>query len=110
MYGGSKAHADGAEIKDKVCNNTEFDADNEYGLFGDDDGTRLLAIDNSIYCLAFFCLIEKIRIDFHLTNNLEDYFFKATMIFFIQFLLTVFIFYSALANADNLDYEMPSFN
>lgn len=79
-------------------------------MFGEDDGTRLLAIDNSIYCLSFFCMIEKIRLDFNMTNLLEDYFFKSTMIFFIQMILTTFIFYSAMTGADNLDFEMPSFN
>ena len=55
-------------------------------------------------------MIEKVRLDFHMTNLLEDYFFKATMIFFIQMVLTIFIFYSAMTGADNLDFEMPSFN
>lgn len=55
-------------------------------------------------------MIDKIRLDFNLTNQLQDFFFKSTMIFFIQFLLTVFMFYSAITNADNLDFEMPSFN
>ena len=91
--------AGGDEPKDRA-DATAYDVGNEYGLFGDDDGTRLLAIDNSIYCLAFFCMIEKIRLDFHLTHNLEDYFFKSTMVFFIQFVLTVFIFLSALTDAD----------
>ena len=55
-------------------------------------------------------MIEKIRLDFHMTNVLEDYFFKSTMIFFIQLISTIFLLFSALTGADNLDFEMPSFN
>lgn len=84
--------------------------DNDKCLFGDDDGQRLLRIDNSIYCLTFFCMIDEIRVNFNLTKNLEDYFFKSTMVFFIQILLTIFILYSAFTDADNLEYERPTFN
>jgi len=56
---------------------------NKYGLYGSDDGLRHLAIDDSIYCLTFFCLIDKIRIGFNLSREVENYFFKSTMIFFI---------------------------
>jgi len=84
------------------------DDGNEFGLFGDDTGKRVLMIDNSIYCLTFFCMIDRIRLDYGLTKSIDDYFFKSTMVFLIQSLLSVFILYSAWTGDDNLDYEQPT--
>ena len=47
------------------------------------DDDRQLDIDDSVYCLTFTCMIEKVRLKFEFDPYLEDYFFKSTMVFFI---------------------------
>jgi hypothetical protein len=48
-----------------------------------DDGKRMLELDDSIYCLTFVCMIDDVRLHWGFTKDLEDYFFKASMIFSI---------------------------
>lgn len=62
-----------------------------------DDGERILECDSSIYSLTFVCLLDSVRgrKDLgteDLSKHLDDYFFKASMIYFIQMLLIGFVF------------------
>ncbi len=69
---------------------------------------RTLSTDNSLYGLTFCCLVDKIRHDFKLTMHLDDYFYKCTMIFCIQVMLVLFIFYSAYTGLDRLKPVQPT--
>lgn len=81
-----------------------------YHLLPGDNGKRILDLDNSIYCLTFVCMIDSMRLDWGFTKYLEDYFFKASMIYFIQMVLISFMLRAALMGYDGLDYVKPTFN
>jgi len=48
-----------------------------------EEGEKQLDVDNSVYALAFTCMIDELRHQFEFDPFLEDYFFKCTMVFFI---------------------------
>jgi len=62
-------------------------------------------IDSSIYCLTFVSMIHNIYQVFDLVAHVEDYFFKSTMIFAIQFLIMALVFYAALTDEDGLQFQ-----
>ena len=63
----------------------------------DDHGEgKMLTVDMSIYGLTFASMIKGITVKYELNKYVEDYFFKATMIFFIQVLIIFFIANAAL--------------
>ena len=79
-------------------------------LLPGDSGKRILDLDNSLYCITFTCMIESVRLDWGLTKHIEDYFYKSSMIFFIQIVLISFMLRAAMLDFDGLDYVQPSFN
>lgn len=72
---------------------------------GDD---KQISVDLSIYSLTFVSMITEVNAKYGLSQFIEDYFFKATMIFFIQILIISFILIAALTNTDGLEYVQPS--
>ena len=68
-----------------------------------------LDIDDSVYCLSFTCMISEIRNEFKLQNFLQDYFFKSTMVFFIQMLIITLIFMAGIASEDDENSDGLSF-
>ena len=62
----------------------------ENALFNDNDKDeaveeepKQVSVDLSIYSLTFASMITQANVKFDLSEHVEDYFFKATMIFFI---------------------------
>jgi surface polysaccharide O-acyltransferase-like enzyme len=53
-------------------------------------------------------MISGATVKYDLSEHIEDYFFKATMIFFIQMLIITFIAIAALTNTDGLEYVQPN--
>jgi hypothetical protein len=53
-------------------------------------------------------MITDVSALYELKDYVEDYFFKATMIFFIQMLIISFILFAALTNTDGLEYVQPT--
>jgi hypothetical protein len=49
-------------------------------------------------------MIQGVNGKYQLDDFIEDYFFKSTMIFFIQMLIISFILVAALTNTDGLEY------
>ena len=75
----------------------------------DDHGTtKQISVDLSIYSLSFASMISEANVKYELKDHVEDYFFKATMIFFIQMLIITFIAIAALTNTDGLEYVQPT--
>ena len=108
------------EIQDKdVAPAEEEDPEHSH-----DVRTRSLELDNSVYCLTFVCLIEKVRThkkagckpaesdeggalsppDLISEDDLGDYFYKCTMIYCIQIILVSFILHSAYMGEDSLRF------
>ena len=80
---------------------------------GEDDDktgqvTKQISVDLSIYSLTFTSMISEANVKYQLKDHVEDYFFKATMIFFIQMLIITFIAIAALTNTDGLEYVQPT--
>jgi hypothetical protein len=58
---------------------------------------KYLEIEDSIYGLTFISLIRNVRKKHELhSDDVHDYFFKSTQVFFIQVAITSLIMYSAI--------------
>lgn len=55
-------------------------------------------------------MLDSVRLQWDMTKYLDDYFFKASMIYFIQMLLIGFIFRQGLNDEDGLYFVKPTFN
>ena len=74
----------------------------------DASAEKYLDIDDSVYCLTFTCMIKDIKHKFGFDAYLEDYFFKSTMVFFIQMLIISLILVAGLDDSDGLAFVEPS--
>lgn len=65
-------------------------------------------MENSIYSLTFVSMMREIKAEFKLDAHLEDYFFKATMVFFIQILIIFLILASVPGDEDGNEFTQPT--
>ena len=67
----------------------------------------MLDFEASIYCVAFISMKSDVKAVWGLSPHVQNYFFKATFIFFIQMGIIVSIGVAALTDEDGLQYEKP---
>ena len=68
---------------------------------------KQLNIEDSIYCLAFTSMISDIKTEYELDPFLNDYFFKCTIVFFIQMTIIILIGLAAYNGTDGSEYQHP---
>lgn len=73
----------------------------------DSIATKQLNIEDSIYCLTFTSMISDIKAEYDLDPFLNDYFFKCTMVFFIQMTIIILIGLAAIHGTDGSEYKKP---
>ena len=64
------------------------------------DEQKSLVIDDSIYCLTFIALIEKVRTRFQFEDHLRNCFFKCTMIYCIQIMIVAGIVLQVVVDSE----------
>ena len=69
---------------------------------------KQLSVEKSIYSLAFASMVTPVSKLYALDDFVNDYFFKATVIFFIQMIIISFVFLAAITETDGLDYVQPT--
>lgn len=63
--------------------------------------------DSSIYCVTFVSMLKDVEKEYKLGKHVEDYFFKASIIFFLQFFIVYLVLNGTIGSHDDFEFVEP---